>query len=268
MFYHPETASERIKLNRQIEGLLPLLDKRTPTTEELELISGYTGNGGLASVGAEGPGLLQEFYTTNELCELMWKMILSYKPASEIRSVLEPAVGTGRLLQFMPASVNKVQAYEISKTSATICKLLFPEIEIINGFFESRFFQGYKRLPITHDNLQPQFDIVIGNPPYGTYEGKYAQMGEKELTKAETFDEYFILRGLQLLKPDGLLCYIIGATKSNGGKTFLEKSKPTKETAKTVIARSSEIIEAFRLPAGLFVGTDVSNEIILLKKVS
>ena len=54
------------------------------------------------------------------------------------------------------------------------------------------------------------YDLIIGNPPYGEYAGLYAGMGEKSYTGASNYIEYFIDRGLDVLKKDGLLIFIIG----------------------------------------------------------
>ena len=55
------------------------------------------------------------------------------------------------------------------------------------------------------------YDLVIGNPPYGKYGGKYDGMGEGKIhKKLMTLLIIFISRGLDLLRPNGLLIYVIG----------------------------------------------------------
>jgi hypothetical protein len=44
--------------------------------------------------------------------------------------------------------------------------------------FETLFFIGNSSVK---GNVEPIYDLVIGNPPYSEYSGKYAGLGEKKL---------------------------------------------------------------------------------------
>lgn len=105
---------------------------------------------------------------------------------------------------------------------------------------------------------------MIGNPPYGDFTGRYAGMGEKGYTKALSYVEYFILRGLDCLNPGGLLIYIIGVEVANGGIPFLQQGM-TK--AKELILEKGELLEdTYRLANGLFDRTDVLCDIVIFKR--
>lgn len=91
----------------------------------------------------------------------------------------------------------------------------------------------------------------------------YAGMGEKKTTGATNFVEYFITRGLDCLKKDGLLIYIIGTVTQAGGVHFLDK-KPN-NVIKNIMEKS-ELVDAYRLGVGMFDETDVDSEIIVLRK--
>ena len=93
--------------------------------------------------------------------------------------------------------------------------------------------------------------------------GKYAGMGEQSYTKAKNYIEYFLIRGLDILKPDGLLIYIIGIEVGAGGKPFLQQGM-TK--AKEMIQERADLIDAYRLPNGLFERTDVLTDIVVFRK--
>jgi hypothetical protein len=88
-------------------------------------------------------------------------------------------------------------------------------------------------------------------------------MGEKDFTKASNYIEYFITRSLDLLNDDGLLVFIVGAEVANGGKLFLD-SQPN--LVKSRIALQADLIDAYRLPNGVFDRTDVVSDIIVLRK--
>jgi len=71
------------------------------TPEELAFVRKYEGAGGQGAKGATGQGVLYEFYTPEYVCEWMWK--LAYRYGFDPKgTVLEPSVGTGRLLDNAP----------------------------------------------------------------------------------------------------------------------------------------------------------------------
>jgi type I restriction-modification system DNA methylase subunit len=67
-----------------------------------------------------------------------------------------------------------------------------------------------------------------------------------------------MMRGVDLLKPGGLLVFIIPNTfLSNDNKYNAFKEK---------LNRKAELIDAYRLPNKIFSNTDISTDIIILKK--
>ena len=88
-------------------------------------------------------------------------------------------------------------------------------------------------------------------------------MGEKQYTGSKNWIEYFITRGLDLLNPKGLLIYIIGCEVANGGTPWLQQGN---NKAKQIIAEKAELVDAYRLPNGVFDRTDVLTDIIILRK--
>ncbi len=109
----------------------------------------------------------------------------------------------------------------------------------------------------------PTCELVIGNPPYGEYVGLYAGMGEEKYTHANNWIDYFIFRGLDLLVPGGLLIYIIGTEVAIGGTPWLEQPM---SKCKQAITEKAELLDAYRLPNGVFERTDVLSDIIVLRK--
>ena len=168
---------------------------------------------------------------------------------------MEPSAGIGVFLRMAPITA-KGTAYEISKYSATICQLLYPHVNVVNAAFETIFFEGMKHL-----RDKPKiggFDLVVGNPPYGKFTGKYAGMGEKKYTKVKEYDQYFITRSLDLLNPDGLLVFIVSSGFLDGGVAA--------EPARKRIANQAILLDAYRLPNGVFKTTDVGTDIVVFKK--
>lgn len=244
----------QFELNKAIEEFMAAKKGRPYTSEEKKFISYFAGYGGLIKYGAEGKGILYEYYTPSVIARKMWA--LAYKYGYNGGTILEPAVGIGEFLKYAPQNA-AITAYEISKVSSEICRILYPGANVITGSFESLFISKNLSIKGKVENLK-KYDLVIGNPPYGEYDGYYSGMGEKQYTAAQNWIDYFIHRGLDVLHPKGLLIYIIGGI-GNPWLSFDNK-------AKRLISEKAVLLDAYRLPNGLFDTTEVQTDIIVLQK--
>jgi type I restriction-modification system DNA methylase subunit len=172
-------------------------------------------------------------------------------------AILEPSVGVGHFFEYAPKNATLV-GYETNPISAQICQLLYPDAKIVVGEFEKRFIKNNDtvkaKVPVE------KFELVIGNPPYGEMGGIYAGMGEKSYTKADNYVDYFLTRGLDCLYKDGLLIMIIGTAL---GTPFLGQNY---SKVKEMIAEKADLIDAYRLPNGVFDRTDVVSDIVVFRK--
>lgn len=253
-------------LNKAIEALLDRKWNDKPSdwsVDELQLISGYTGYGGLDKHGEITKKSLFEFFTPDQVIEKMWG--LAHKYGYRDGPVCEPSLGIGLFFnrKYVSNLVEKT-GYEINKHSAKIAKLLYPEANINDGeevkYFEQVFIS--KNFTI-RGKITPRYKLVIGNPPYGAVGGKYMGMGEKNYTHANNYIDYFILRGLDVLEKNGLLIYIIGAETAGGGVPFLDQGM---NKIKEMIMERGKLIDAYRLPSGVFARTDVTSDIVVFRK--
>ena len=244
------------------------------TIDEKEFIGLYSGMGGLEKFGAS-EGLLFEYYTPKDIVEKMWGLAFKHKLGTmQIRQVLEPSVATGNFVGYAPKDVY-ITGYDIDKYAWSICNILYSKMEELedgtfdyrhefyNSSFEKQFFT--RKNTSVGSNVNPIYDLVIGNPPYGNYTGMYAGMGEKKHTGATDFIDYFIYRSLDLLRKGGLLVFIIGKLTQLGGKRWTDQMK-TPNKAQKYIKQNSDLVDAYRLPVGIFDTTDVESEIIVLRK--
>ncbi|MEM9022280.1 MAG: Eco57I restriction-modification methylase domain-containing protein, partial [Bacteroidota bacterium] len=102
-----------------------------------------------------------------------------------------------------------------------------------------------------------RFDLVIGNPPYGDFQSLEAGLGERKFTQAQSYEEYFTLRGVELLKPGGILVFILPSRFTEGGVT----------PAKELIAKSRvELLSGYWIPEKQFEGTAIDAVILAFKK--
>jgi type I restriction-modification system DNA methylase subunit len=231
-----------------------ILAGKTISEQAANTIQEYTGAGGLIKEGANERGILYEYYTPYPIIEAMWA--LAYKHGFTSGHILEPSCGVGRFLRYVDPTLNTVDAYEFSKdnnTSYLIAKACFPWANITFNYFESIFYEGNKRV-----GAKPKYDLVIGNPPYGKFSGLYASNArEGKHFSAKTYDQYFIQAGLTLLKPDGLLVFIVPST-------FLQSGGH--EKAKKEITEIAKLVDAYRLPEGMFDKTGIMTDIVVFKK--
>jgi len=245
-----------------------LIDKKGNDPEkysiyEKEFISQYSGMGGLEKQGAtaeeDGKGLLYEYYTPTDIAEFMWGLAYKYQTRG-ILNVLEPSVGVGVYCQTAPSNVI-IEGFDVSKYAIAISQILYPQHFFNLKSFEELFIRKNKSVK---SKVIPTFDLVIGNPPYGSFTSKYSSKGEKQYTKATNFVEYFISRGLDLLKKDGLLIYVIGSVPSLGGTPFLDDKKRSKVFQE--IIKKADLVDAYRLGSNMFTSTDVDSDVIVLRK--
>lgn len=254
-----------LEINRKIEALIDAKgsDPSKYSSEEKENLRFYTGYGGLDVTGFsidDAKRALSEYYTPDLIVQKMWALAYKYGFAAG-KSVMEPSVGIGAFLKYVPANSTAV-GFEINKYSYQICKILYPQFDFYNTPFESNFIKNRDTIGSKTADTK-QYDLVIGNPPYGDVGGVLMGMGEKKYTKAQNWVEYFIHRGLDMTKSGGLLIYIIGVEVANGGVPFLAQGE-TK--AKEAIAQKANLIDAYRLPNGVFDRTDVLTDIVVFKK--
>ena len=256
------------ELNRAIERLLDSKgeerDEYSP--DEISFIGYYSGYGGLEKQGKfeinELKGLLYEYFTPDAVVQKMWGLAYKYGYGTiGDNSVFEPSTGIGAFIKYVPFGV-RVAGNEINKYSAKICKILYPNAHITLQPFEKNFIKNNLSIK---ENIQdlPKYSMLIGNPPYGELKSKFIGMGEDKFTTAQNWIEYFIVRGLDMLHPGGLLIYNVGAEQRNGGTLFLD-SKMSK--VKQMIFDKAELLDAYRLHVNIFERTGVSSEILVFKK--
>lgn len=254
--YHYDNPYE---LNRAVEALLDSRADNDFDAAEKRFLKYYSGYGGLEKYGAAGVGILYEYFTPTEIAKRMWG--LAYKYGYQGGSILEPSCGTGEFFNYAPESADKT-GYEINPYSTRITRILHPTVSLESKHFEEVFIRNRDTIRNRTDGLT-KYDLVIGNPPYGDFQGKFAGMGERVYTRASNYVDYFIFRGLDCLRSGGLLIYIIGVEVAAGGVPFLSQAMTP---VKREIAEKADLLDAYRLPNGVFDRTDVLTDIVVLKK--
>lgn len=217
------------------------------TREEKAILDTYEGAGATREAGR---GLLDEFFTPEEVANKVWEIVFSYRPKSEYgMHVLEPSAGTGR---FLAKSLDGTSftAFETNPTSAKILKTLYPKADVKNSSFETLFIdeKGKKK------DIFLKYDVVVGNPPYGNHRGKYKGLGEEP--KIGRYEEYFLKRSLDLTKDGGLVALVVPSSFLRSGNDY----------AKKAISKLGYLVDAYRLPNGIFKGTEVGTDIVIFER--
>lgn len=245
-----KTPKGQSNINREVERILN--DKNSNgeyfTKQDIELFAQYE--------PTEGRDRLYSFFTPIWVSELMYQLAEKhgYKKGGNI---LEQACGTGNVLEVLQGK-GKVEAFETNPINFQIAKLRNPQATIYNQYFETAFMQPPKFRTVVKTkwlNGYP-FDLVIGNPPYGQYSGKYASYFKGD--KMHQLETFFMKKGLELLKKGGLLVYITGSNFMRNGSSY--------NIEKEVIGKMAELVEAYRLPK-VFKNTQVPTDIIVLRKL-
>jgi len=250
-------SKKQQELNRKAIALLEDLESsgRKPTAGDLDTLQLYAGRGGLKD-GKRGRGLLYEFYTPLPIVSKMWGMARMH--GFDGGSVLEPSVGTGRFLRFVDPSTTSVDAFEFTddgdNLSFRICRACFPWANVVDGAFESIFYnKELKRV-----GTKNRYDLVIGNPPYNVRSGFFqAPKLEGKHTATTRYEHYFIEKGLELLKPSGLLVFIVPSS-------FMDA--PTYAGFRVAVEQQARLLEAWRLPLRAFDFTAIQTDIIVFQK--
>ncbi|RAX56419.1 hypothetical protein CCZ01_09570, partial [Helicobacter monodelphidis] len=122
---------------------------------------------------------------------------------------------------------------ELDSLTAHFAKQLQPSTEI--------FHQNFKDF---EDSFG--FDLVIGNPPYGS-----TQIDGKMIVN------YFIEKGIDLLKENAISIQVVSSR-------FLDN--PKNAFARKAIAEKAELLGAIRLPSDTFSGTNIATDILIFQK--
>ena len=214
------------------------------TDEIKDTISQYKSGG----ITKDNRGVLDEYYTDEKLVNAVRNLIKDNFKGKTAINILEPSVGMGNFLHAATdlGVKTNVTAFEINDTTAKITKLLHPDTQINLRSFETEFVTDNG----TKKDFTPQYDLVVGNPPYGSHRGLYLGLGEEE--KITRYEDYFVKRSLDVMNEGGTLAMVLPSGWLNRAHKLT----------------GAELTDAYRLPNGAFKATNIGTDIIILKKNS
>ena len=193
---------------------------------------------------------INAFCTTPEIVRGMMKG-LSDMGVDKLYSlnVLEPSAGSGRFPGLQPrrtAMNSKRTGEELDPMRAGTLKHLYPETKM--------YAAGIQEAPIPDNH----FGIAISSVPFGkvkVYDPEFNASGRKFLT-GPVHDSFFA-KTLDKLRPGGLMAYIT---------SHHTMDTPSAEAIRGYMADRADLPGAVRLPGDAFPDTDVTTDIIYLRK--
>ncbi|GIQ68363.1 helicase [Xylanibacillus composti] len=255
---------EAIQLLKQLET-----EQRQASPEEQQILAGYVGWGGLANVfhptasgweqeytelkqlldedeyAAARSSTITAFYTEQAIIRLIHDTLKRFGLTDGTgRKLLDPSMGTGNFLSVLPPEWEKAELHGVELDSLTgrLARQLYPNANVRQQGFE------------TVDWKNTRFDAMFSNIPFHN-----VRVFDKQYTSNYLIHDYFFIKSLDLLKPGGILAYIVS-------KGTLDKQD---SSVRKLLAQQSELIGAIRLPNTTFqslAGATVTTDIVFLQK--
>lgn len=254
----------RVKANIQAIELIRELQAadRQATDAEKLVLARYSGWGGLSEVfefrnetfhderiklsdlltgdeyNSARESSLTAYYTPKAIIDAMYRSLQRFGFTKG--KILEPCCGTGNFIGSSPYGKEaKFTAIEKDAVSGKIAKYLYPEARVlISGFEDVKIGKG-------------SFDVAIGNVPFGNF-----SVYDREYSSDYLIHDYFFNKSIDKVKDGGIIAFIT----SSG---TLDK-KDIK--ARAELNLKADFVGAVRLPNNVFANTDVTTDIIFLKK--
>lgn len=188
---------------------------------------------------------LSAHYTSPEIIKAMYTALEQFGVKGG--NILEPSMGNGAFFAYMPPMLKenaRLYGVELNTITGRIAQQLYPEANIeVNGFEDTKFEDGF-------------FDAAVGNVPFGSFKVYDPKYNDKNLL----IHDYFFIKGLDKLKPNGVMAFITskGTMDKQNGRI------------RNTIAERAELLGAIRLPNDAFAATSgevkVTTDILFLKK--
>lgn len=261
------SVKERIKLNLEAIKLTQKIFEENrifANDEEKIILAKYSGFGGLKDLFYDekykdiknelfdlvGEKYFKElkdssdsaYYTPDFVIKNMYLGLENFGVSkNEKIKALEPSCGIGRFISLAPNNY-EFEAIEKDTITATIAKFLHPNVKIYNSSFEKV-------------NFTKEYDVIIGNPPYGNSNIKDISSLGNNLS----LHNYFFVKSAEIVKPNGIVNFIISSY-------FLD-SRDNKH--RKVLNQIGNFIYTIRMPEETFKNsnTSVISDVVYFQKL-
>ncbi len=184
------------------------------------------------------------FYTSPEVIRAIWREVKNQ--GFRGGRVLEPSMGSGSFFGLADEKIVQKSSFvgiEKENLAGRIAQKIYPDAKIhVKGFEEVQ-------LP---DNF---FDLALTNVPFGDYR-VYDPVYQKHKMPIH---DYFIVKTLDKLKPNGIFAVLTSAHTMNKKSNYARK----------LMADRADLIEGFRLPSNSQkdqAGAEVTEDLLFFRK--
>lgn len=254
---------EAIRTLKKIED-----EHRMATPKEQEVLAKYVGWGGLPDAFDESKenwreefselkelltpeeyrkareSTLSAFYTSPVVIKGIYRAL--EKMGFSKGNILEPAVGIGKFFGMLPPEMADSRLYGVELDSITgrIARQLYPDADIrINAFEKTDYPDEF-------------FDVAVGNVPFGGF-----KVNDRRYDKHNfLIHDYFFAKTIDKVRQGGIIAMI---TSNGAGGGTLDKRD---DRARQYLAARCDLLGAIRLPGGTFSDTELTTDILFLKK--
>jgi predicted RNA methylase len=239
----------RKEINDKILYLIDnqLTDQYNITAEDI--FNSYTGEGGLHGLEFNNYNSFYEYTAAKKEIENgqfftphnLSKFLVECLQPSEHDFIIDLTSGMGNFFNYLPNELN-VYGNELDMKAYKVSKFLYPNANITNQ-------------DIRNYNIDVQFDLVIGNPPFNL---KWNVNNNDYLSQL-----YFTMKANEVLKPAGIMALIVP-------KSFLNDTFSDGGMIKE-INKLFNFVCQFELPSNSFQNVGVSNfqtKIMIFQKKS
>jgi N12 class adenine-specific DNA methylase len=169
-----------------------------------------------------------------------------------LNSTLDPSAGTGRFV-------------EVLRSEHPLSDVLMYEKDLLTGLVLSAKSQDRVRVEgfeTSSGQYANRFDLVTSNIPFGSvpvFDPYFSSKGSVEAQSTKLIHNYFFLKSLDLARPGGMIALITTDAFANteGNRQFREN-----------VLQKASLVSAVRLPHNLFreAGTEAGTDFILVQK--
>lgn len=268
--YAPLSPKAHFNANVEAIKLMRLLNDEgidAPTKDQMEVLRKYSGWGGMGTFfndeslaeNKQLRDLLSEeeyndavmsinsaYYTPAMVIDSLWDIAkaMGFKGGN----VLEGSAGIGNIIGQMPkemSSRSNIEAVEIDSISGNILKLLYPDAKVhIEGFQDVRIPNG-------------TVDLAVTNVPFVTGLHVIDKVDKDLSRKFTNIHDFCIAKNIRKLSEGGIGIFITSAGT-------MDKSNKLREWITD--EGQADVVGAFRLNNTTFGGTNVTSDIIVVRK--
>lgn len=211
-----------------------------------------------------------EFYTPQQVSKLLAKLVTKAQGKTDLKSVYDPACGSGSLLLRIGAEANVRSYYgqELNNTTYNLARmnmllhnLSYKQFSIYNGDTLGNPCPEHMEIA-----KREGFDAVVANPPYSAQwsaDSKFMEYerfsGYGKLAPKSKADYAFVLHMIYSLSESGTCAVVLPH-----GVLFRGAAE---EVIRTTLIKERNYLDAvIGLPANLFYGTSIPTCILVFKK--